>query len=87
MIVVSADTEDDLLEFRGLVESKIRHLVTSLDRNQNISLVHVNPETLPTPPDSPPYVHLPSLHESPAKLPYVHHHRTAVPSNCCMTAV
>ncbi|XP_043226235.1 poly(A) polymerase type 3-like isoform X1 [Amphibalanus amphitrite] len=57
MIVVSADTEDDLLEFRGLVESKIRHLVTSLDRNQNISLVHVNPETLPPPPDSAPGAH------------------------------
>ena len=60
MIVVSAETEDDLLEFRGLVESKIRHLVTSLDRNQNINLVHVNPDTLPTPPESPPYVPPPS---------------------------
>lgn len=56
MIVVSAETEDDLLEFRGLVESKIRHLVTSLDRNANINLVHVNPDTLPSPPEQLPAV-------------------------------
>lgn len=52
MVIATASCEDDLLEFRGLVESKIRHLVTSLDRNQCINLVHVSPDTLPTDTDT-----------------------------------
>jgi len=58
MITVSAASADDLLDYRGLVESKVRHLVTSLDRNSNINLVHISPDTLGPPPDAAPDSHV-----------------------------
>lgn len=43
VLLVSSQTAEDHLEWCGLVESKIRYLVGSLDKNQHISLAHVNP--------------------------------------------
>ena len=42
LLCVTADEEDHLI-FSGLVESKIRHLVASLERNPCVALCHVNP--------------------------------------------
>ncbi|KAK5979478.1 Poly polymerase beta [Trichostrongylus colubriformis] len=36
-------SEEDHLIFCGFVESKIRHLIGALERNQGISLAHINP--------------------------------------------
>lgn len=44
MLLVSSQTADDHLEWCGLVESKVRYLVGNLERNQYISLAHVNPK-------------------------------------------
>lgn len=44
MLLVSSQTSDDHLEWCGLVESKVRDLVGNLERNQYISLAHVNPK-------------------------------------------
>ncbi|XP_057319290.1 poly(A) polymerase type 3 isoform X2 [Microplitis mediator] len=43
LLARSASAEDQL-EWCGLVESKIRHLIGTLERNQHITLAHVNPE-------------------------------------------
>lgn len=43
-MLVSSQTSEDHLEWCGLVESKIRYLITNLERNQHISLAHVNPK-------------------------------------------
>ncbi|XP_017875804.1 poly(A) polymerase type 3 isoform X1 [Ceratina calcarata] len=40
-------TPEDQLEWCGLVESKIRHLIGTLERNPHITLAHVNPEAFP----------------------------------------
>lgn len=37
----------------GLVESKIRILVGSLEKNEFITLAHVNPQSFPAPKESP----------------------------------
>jgi poly(A) polymerase len=42
LLCLTANEEDHLV-FSGLVESKIRHLVASLERNPCVSLCHVNP--------------------------------------------
>lgn len=43
-----------LLSFRvGLVESKIRILVGSLEKNEFITLAHVNPQSFPAPKENP----------------------------------
>lgn len=42
--MVNSQTADDHLEWCGLVESKIRLLIGNLERNQHISLAHVNPK-------------------------------------------
>jgi poly(A) polymerase len=42
LLCVTANEEDHLI-FSGLVESKIRHLVASLERNPCVALCHVNP--------------------------------------------
>jgi poly(A) polymerase len=49
LIVVTAlcRREEDRLDWQGLVESKIRHLVTSLERISVIRLAHVYPKTYP----------------------------------------
>ncbi|XP_053976730.1 poly(A) polymerase type 3 isoform X1 [Hylaeus volcanicus] len=38
---------EEQLEWCGLVESKIRHLIGTLERNPHITLAHVNPEAFP----------------------------------------
>lgn len=35
---------EEHLEWCGLVESRVRYLITNLERNQHISLAHVNPK-------------------------------------------
>ncbi|CAH1119791.1 unnamed protein product [Phaedon cochleariae] len=45
VLLVSADNAVDHLEWCGLVESKARILVGNLERNQFITLAHVNPES------------------------------------------
>ncbi|KAK6018674.1 Poly(A) polymerase central domain protein, partial [Ostertagia ostertagi] len=50
-LTCAARTEEDHLIFCGFVESKIRHLIGALERNQGISLAHINPrqyKPLPT---------------------------------------
>ncbi|EGW08975.1 Poly(A) polymerase alpha [Cricetulus griseus] len=44
VLLASAPTEKQRLEWVGLVESKIRILVGSLEKNEFITLAHVNPE-------------------------------------------
>ncbi|XP_005184903.1 poly(A) polymerase type 3 [Musca domestica] len=44
VLLVNSQTADDHLEWCGLVESKIRLLIGNLERNQHISLAHVNPK-------------------------------------------
>ncbi|XP_031622518.1 poly(A) polymerase type 3 [Contarinia nasturtii] len=44
VLLVSSQTAEDHLEWCGLVESKVRYLVGNLERNQYISLAHVNPK-------------------------------------------
>ncbi|KAK7073726.1 hypothetical protein SK128_023311, partial [Halocaridina rubra] len=43
VILASALTPEDHLEWYGLVESKIRHLIQTLDNNPQIKAVHINP--------------------------------------------
>ncbi|XP_068257626.1 poly(A) polymerase gamma [Nyctibius grandis] len=43
----SASTEEHHLEWVGLVESKIRVLVANLERNEFITIAHVNPQSFP----------------------------------------
>ncbi|XP_042903419.1 poly(A) polymerase type 3 isoform X2 [Parasteatoda tepidariorum] len=45
VLVASALSKKDHLEWYGLVESKIRILISHLERHPNIHLAHVNPET------------------------------------------
>ncbi|XP_060728604.1 poly(A) polymerase gamma isoform X1 [Tachysurus vachellii] len=47
VLTASASTEDNHLEWVGLVESKIRVLVGNLERNEYITLAHVNPQSFP----------------------------------------
>ncbi|XP_048391881.1 poly(A) polymerase gamma-like isoform X2 [Stegostoma tigrinum] len=47
VLTASASTEDHHLEWVGLVESKIRVLVGNLERNDYITLAHVNPQSFP----------------------------------------
>ncbi|KAK3908897.1 Poly(A) polymerase gamma [Frankliniella fusca] len=47
ILLASAATPEDQLEWCGLVESKVRHLIGNLERNQHIKLAHVNPECFP----------------------------------------
>ncbi|XP_055854551.1 poly(A) polymerase type 3 [Episyrphus balteatus] len=44
VLLVNSKTAEDHLEWCGLVESKIRLLIGNLERNQHISLAHVNPK-------------------------------------------
>ena len=52
-LLASAPTEKQHLEWVGLVESKIRILVGSLEKNEFITLAHVNPQSFPAPRESP----------------------------------
>lgn len=47
VLSASASTEENHLEWIGLVESKIRVLVGNLERNEYINLAHVNPQSFP----------------------------------------
>ncbi|XP_060773966.1 poly(A) polymerase alpha [Neoarius graeffei] len=47
VLLASAPTEKQHLEWIGLVESKIRILVGSLEKNEFITLAHVNPQSFP----------------------------------------
>nr|XP_017507618.1 LOW QUALITY PROTEIN: poly(A) polymerase beta [Manis javanica] len=49
VLLASAPTEKQHLEWVGLVESKIRFLVGSLEKNEFITLAHVNPQSFPAP--------------------------------------
>ncbi|KAL0810507.1 hypothetical protein ABMA28_010628 [Loxostege sticticalis] len=44
VLLAAAASTDDQLQWCGLIESKIRHLITTLERNQHITIAHVNPE-------------------------------------------
>ncbi|KAF2364384.1 Poly(A) polymerase central domain [Trinorchestia longiramus] len=44
--IACARTAEDHLEWYGLVESKIRHLISSLEHNPSITAVHINPAGL-----------------------------------------
>lgn len=43
VVIAEALTAEDHLEWYGLVESKIRHLISSLEHNAAIKTVHINP--------------------------------------------
>ncbi|XP_046713702.1 poly(A) polymerase beta-like isoform X2 [Silurus meridionalis] len=49
VLLASAPTEKQHLEWVGLVESKIRVLVGNLERNEFITLAHVNTQSFPGP--------------------------------------
>ncbi|CAH0697733.1 unnamed protein product [Spodoptera exigua] len=44
VLLASSASPDDQLQWCGLIESKIRHLITTLERNTHITIAHVNPE-------------------------------------------
>ncbi|XP_063370381.1 poly(A) polymerase type 3 [Cydia amplana] len=44
VLLASSANKDDQLQWCGLVESRVRHLITTLERNQHITIAHVNPE-------------------------------------------
>ncbi|CAH0546150.1 unnamed protein product [Brassicogethes aeneus] len=44
VLLVSAESPEDHLEWCGLVESKVRLLIGNLERNPYINLAHINPE-------------------------------------------
>lgn len=44
VLLASAVDQDQQLQWCGLVESKIRHLIGNLERNQHITIAHINPE-------------------------------------------
>ncbi|XP_011494043.1 PREDICTED: poly(A) polymerase type 3-like isoform X2 [Ceratosolen solmsi marchali] len=47
VLLASSSTAEDQLEWCGLVEAKIRHLIGTLERNPHITLAHINPEGFP----------------------------------------
>uniref|UniRef100_A0A4W3JQ01 Poly(A) polymerase n=1 Tax=Callorhinchus milii TaxID=7868 RepID=A0A4W3JQ01_CALMI len=53
VLLASAPTEKQHLEWVGLVESKIRILISSLEKNEFITLAHVNPQSFPAPKENP----------------------------------
>ncbi|KAK9510067.1 hypothetical protein O3M35_004933 [Rhynocoris fuscipes] len=53
VLMASSGNGEEQLEWCGLIESKVRHLVGNLERNQHILLAHVNPECYPGPPTPP----------------------------------
>ncbi|KAI5705570.1 poly(A) polymerase type 3 [Diaphorina citri] len=44
VLIASSVSAEDQLEWCGLIESKVRHLIGNLERNPHINLAHVNPE-------------------------------------------
>lgn len=53
VLLAKSGSQEEHLEWCGLIESKVRHLVGNLERNQFISLAHVNPDCFPAPPCPP----------------------------------
>ena len=49
MILAIADSEDKLLKWSGLVESKIRILIGQLESSEGIELAHIYPKSYPPP--------------------------------------
>ncbi|XP_051170295.1 poly(A) polymerase type 3 isoform X2 [Leptopilina boulardi] len=47
ILLASSLQADDQLEWCGLVESRIRHLIGQLERHPAITLAHINPEAYP----------------------------------------
>jgi poly(A) polymerase len=43
-LICTTENEDDHLHFSSLVESKIRHLVASFERNPCVNICHINPK-------------------------------------------
>ncbi|XP_065819936.1 poly(A) polymerase type 3-like [Labrus bergylta] len=52
MLELTSATKEQHLEWVGLLESKIRHLVGNLERNELVSLAHVNLQSFPGPQNS-----------------------------------
>ncbi|XP_028174495.1 poly(A) polymerase type 3-like isoform X4 [Ostrinia furnacalis] len=50
VLLASSNSAEDQLQWCGYTESKIRHLVSSLERNQLISVAHVHPVCYPSVP-------------------------------------
>lgn len=44
VLLATSRSAEDHLEWCGLVESKVRHLITNLERNQFIAMAHVHPK-------------------------------------------
>lgn len=53
VLLAKSGSQEEQLEWCGLIESKIRHLVGNLERNQYIQLAHVNPDSFSGPPTPP----------------------------------
>ncbi|XP_076262746.1 poly(A) polymerase hiiragi [Rhynchophorus ferrugineus] len=49
ILIASSTTSKEHLEWTGLVESKIRFLIQTLERNEAITLAHINPECFTMP--------------------------------------
>lgn len=49
VLIVGSAAANDHLEWTGLVESKIRFLIQTLERNEAITLAHINPECFSMP--------------------------------------
>ena len=49
VILAIADSEDKLLKWSGLVESKIRILIGQLESSEGIELAHIYPKSYPPP--------------------------------------
>ena len=47
ILIASTQGLDQYMDWIRLVESKIRHLVLSLEKNQHIGLAHISPESYP----------------------------------------
>eukprot|EP00095_Tigriopus_kingsejongensis_P011624 snap_masked-scaffold638_size121162-processed-gene-0.23 protein:Tk11624 transcript:snap_masked-scaffold638_size121162-processed-gene-0.23-mRNA-1 annotation:"poly polymerase type 3 isoform x1" len=48
VLEASSEKESDQLQWQGLVESKVRHLINNLEREVNITLAHVWPKPYPS---------------------------------------
>ena len=51
VLLVTSYCAEDHLEWCGLVESKVRFLISSLERTEHICLAHVNPKCFEQPSD------------------------------------
>lgn len=44
MLIASTPIKEQYMDWVRLVESRIRHLILGLEKNQHINLVHVSPQ-------------------------------------------